>query len=57
MNITVFITFWLIVLARITDVSLGTIRMVAVIQGRRAFAAVLGFIEAIVFISVVAKVL
>jgi uncharacterized protein YebE (UPF0316 family) len=57
MNITVFITFWLIVLARITDVSLGTIRTVSVVQGRRAFAAVLGFCEAVVFISVVAKVL
>jgi uncharacterized protein YebE (UPF0316 family) len=57
MNTTVFITFWLIVLARMTDVSLGTIRMVSVIQGRRAFAAFLGFIEAVVFISVVGKVL
>ena len=57
MNLTVFATFWLIVLARITDVSLGTVRMVSVVQGRRAFAAVLGFFEAVVFISVVAKVL
>jgi uncharacterized protein YebE (UPF0316 family) len=57
MNLTIFATFWLIVLARITDVSLGTIRMVSVVQGRRAFAAVLGFFEAVVFISVVAKVL
>ena len=57
MNITIFITFWLIVLARITDVSLDTIRMVSVIQGRRAFAAVLGFFEAVVYICAVAKVL
>jgi uncharacterized protein YebE (UPF0316 family) len=57
MNLTVFATFCLIVLARITDVSLGTIRMVSVVQGRRSFAAVLGFFEALVFISVVAKVL
>jgi len=57
MNHTVFVTFWVIVLARIADVSLGTIRMVSVVQGRRAFAAVLGFFEAVVFISVVAKVL
>ena len=57
MNITVFVTFWLIVLARITDVSLDTIRMVSVIQGRRAFAAVLGFFEAVVYICAVAKVL
>ena len=57
MNLTVFITFWLIVLARITDVSLDTIRTVSVIQGRRAFAAVLGFFEAVVYICAVAKVL
>lgn len=57
MNMTVLITFWLIVLARITDVSLDTIRTVSVIQGRRAFAAVLGFFEAVVYICAVAKVL
>jgi uncharacterized protein YebE (UPF0316 family) len=57
MNLTVFVTFWLIVLARIVDVSLDTIRMVSVVQGRRAFAAVLGFFQALVFICAVAKVL
>jgi uncharacterized protein YebE (UPF0316 family) len=57
MNITVFVTFWLIVLARITDVSLDTIRTVSIIQGRRTFAAVLGFFEAVVYICAVAKVL
>jgi uncharacterized protein YebE (UPF0316 family) len=57
MNTTVFITCLLIILARITDVSLGTLRMVAVIQGRRAFATVLGFFEAVVYVCVVAKVL
>jgi len=57
MNLTVFITFWLIVLARITDVSLDTIRTVSIIQGRRVFAAVLGFFEALVYICAVAKVL
>jgi uncharacterized protein YebE (UPF0316 family) len=57
MSLTLFVTFWLIVLARIIDVSLDTIRMVSVVQGRRAFAAVLGFFQAVVFISAVAKVL
>src|SRR4029077_16983343 len=56
-NATVFLTFWIIVLARITDVTLDTIRTVAIVQGRRAFAAVLGFFEAIVYICAVAKVL
>ena len=57
MNTTVCVTSGLIVLARITDVSLGTLRMVAVIQGRRAFATVLGFFESVVYVCVVAKVL
>src|SRR5215471_10411956 len=57
MNTTVFITFWLIVLARITDVTLDTIRTAAIVQGRRGFAAILGFFEAVVYISAVAKVL
>ena len=57
MNLAVFVTFWLIVLARIIDVSLDTIRMVSVVQGRRTFAAVLGFFEAVVYICAVAKVL
>ena len=57
MNLPIFVTFWLIVLARIIDVSLDTIRMVSVVQGRRAFAAVLGFFQAVVFICAVAKVL
>src|SRR5882762_11186625 len=57
MNATVFVTFWLIVLARITDVTLDTIRTAAIVQGRRNFAAVLGFFEAVVYVCAVAKVL
>ena len=57
MNLTIFVTFWLIVLARIVDVSLDTVRMVSVVQGRRGFAAILGFFQALVFICAVAKVL
>ena len=57
MNMTVFVTFWVIVLARIIDVSLDTIRMVSIVQGRRGFAAVLGFFESVVYICAVAKVL
>jgi uncharacterized protein YebE (UPF0316 family) len=57
MNTTVTVTFVLIVLARITDVTLDTIRTVAIVQGRRVFAAVLGFFEAVVYICAVAKVL
>ena len=51
------ITFVLIVVARITDVTLDTVRTASIIQGRRAFAALLGFFESVIYISVVAKVL
>ena len=57
MNATVFVTFWLIVLARITDVTLDTIRTVAIVQGRRMFAAALGFFQAVVYVCAIAKVL
>jgi uncharacterized protein YebE (UPF0316 family) len=57
MNTTVFTTFWLIVLARIIDVTLDTIRTVAIVQGRRMFSASLGFFQAVVYISAIAKVL
>jgi uncharacterized protein YebE (UPF0316 family) len=57
MNTTVALTSLLIVLARITDVSLDTIRTVSIVQGRRAFAAILGFFQAVVYICAIAKVL
>ena len=53
MNTTVLVTFCLIVLARVTDVTLDTIRTVAIVQGRRVFAAVLGFFEAVIYISAI----
>jgi uncharacterized protein YebE (UPF0316 family) len=57
MSASVATTFVLIVLARITDVTLDTVRTVAIVQGRRVFAAILGFFEAVVYVCAVAKVL
>ena len=57
MHIAVLVTSLLIVLARITDMTLATVRTTAIVQGRRMFAAVLGFFEALVYICAVAKVL
>ena len=57
MPASVAITFVLIIVARISDVTLDTVRTAAIIQGRRLFAAVLGFFEAVIYICVVAKVL
>ena len=57
MNTSVALTFALIVLARITDVTLDTLRTAAVVQGRRVFAAALGFFEAVIYVTAIAKVL
>ena len=46
----------LIFCLRCIDVSLGTMRMILTIQGRRTWSAVLGFIEVSVFITAVASV-
>ena len=57
MSTSVIATFVLIVLARITDVTLDTLRTAAIVQGRRVFAAILGFFEAVIYVCAVTKVL
>jgi uncharacterized protein YebE (UPF0316 family) len=47
----------LIILARITDVSLGTLRTVCVVNGRKGWAWMLGFCEVFVWVMVVSKVI
>jgi len=54
---TLLFTCLLIALARVTDITLDTIRTVFIVQGRRATAALLGFFEALIYIVAVAKVL
>ena len=46
-----------IILARITDVSLGTLHTMFVVQGRRKLAWVLGFFEILIWVVVVSKVI
>jgi uncharacterized protein YebE (UPF0316 family) len=50
-------TALLIVAARIGDVTLGTIRTVSVINGRRAVAWALGFVEVLLWVLVVSQVI
>jgi uncharacterized protein YebE (UPF0316 family) len=57
MSTAVTLTFLLIVVARITDMTLDTIRTAAIVQGRRVFAATLGFVQALIYVAVIAKVL
>lgn len=46
-----------IIVARVADVSLGTIRTLMVVQGRRGLAFVLGFFELLIWVAVVARVI
>jgi uncharacterized protein YebE (UPF0316 family) len=57
MNWPLLLTCLMITAARVVDITLDTVRTVAIVQGRRRFASVLGFFEALVYIVAVAKVL
>ncbi|MDZ4197963.1 MAG: DUF2179 domain-containing protein [Kiritimatiellia bacterium] len=46
----------LIFVARITDVSLGTLRLNFVSQGRKLLAPLIGFFEVIIWITVIAQI-
>ena len=57
MTLSVLLTCLLIIAARIGDVSLGTIRTIFTIQGRRAVALLLGIFELLIWIFVVSNVI
>jgi len=57
MTASIILNCLLIVLARIADVSLGTVRTVAVINGRRTFAWLLGLVEVLIWVLVVSAVI
>lgn len=57
MTWTVLGTCLLIVLGRVADVSLGTLRTVMVVTGRRAMAFLLGFCEVLIWITVVGQLI
>lgn len=52
----IFLGALLIFCLRIMDVSLGTIRMIVTIQGRKYAAAIIGFVEISIFIIALGKV-
>lgn len=57
MNWMILFTCLLIAFARVMDVTLDTLRTAAVVQGRRYFAAGLGFIGSTIYILAISKVL
>ena len=48
---------FLIFLARIVDVSLGTLRIVLISRGQRLFASLLGFIEVFIWLVTISQIL
>ncbi len=47
----VLLSYFALFLARIFDVTLGTLRMIMVVRGKRAWAAAAGFFEVLIYIS------
>ncbi|HNS74342.1 MAG TPA: DUF5698 domain-containing protein, partial [bacterium] len=57
MDWATLLTGLIIFFARVTDVTLGTVRTIAIVHGRTKIAFMLGFVEVSVWLLVVAKVL
>lgn len=57
MNTAVLLTGSLVFIARVLDVSLGTMRTISIIQGRTVLAFFLGFVEISIWISVISTVI
>ena len=57
MNISNIIWFLLIFFGRVTDVALGTIRINFIVKRKKLFAAIIGFFEATIFITIIARVI
>lgn len=53
---SVFVQALFIFLARITDVSIGTLRTILLVKGNRRIAAVLGFFEVMIYLIVLGNV-
>ncbi len=49
--------YLLIFVARLTDVSMATIRMIMVVKGKRVIAACIGFVEVSIYVVAIGKVL
>ncbi|HPD67347.1 MAG TPA: DUF5698 domain-containing protein [Ignavibacteriales bacterium] len=54
--ISTILTALFIACCRITDVSIGTLRTILVVQGRKYYAALAGFFEVLIWISVMSVI-
>ncbi len=55
MDLNIILTSLFIFVCRVTDVSLGTVKLIYIIQGRRVIAAIIGFFEVSIFLLAIAK--
>lgn len=56
MNATVIITSLIIFVARVADVSLGTVRLILLSRGIRGIASIIGFIEITIWLVAVSRI-
>jgi uncharacterized protein YebE (UPF0316 family) len=56
-DLATLVTGIIVFFARVTDVTMGTVRTISIVHGRTKIAFMLGFIEVTVWLLVVAKVL
>lgn len=52
----IFLNYLFIFLARVTDVSMATVRMLLIVRGKKYYAALIGFFEVIIYIVALGKV-
>lgn len=57
MTLQILITCFLIFIARVADVSMGTLRTAWIVQGRRVSSFVLGFFEVLIWVVAVSQVI
>ncbi|MBU1108806.1 MAG: hypothetical protein KKB51_19170 [Candidatus Riflebacteria bacterium] len=57
MDITIILTGLAVFFARIVDVSVGTIRIISIVNGRMKTAFILGFVEVSIWLLVISTVL
>ncbi len=57
LDLTTLLTGVLVTLARVVDVSLGTMRTISIVHGRSKIAFVLGFVEVSIWLGVITTVL
>ena len=57
MDVNILLTGLIVFIARVGDVSIGTIRTIFTVQGRTAFSFILAVVEITIWISVVSAVI